>query len=307
MRAVPSLSVSLLALSLLATPVTAAPKTVKPAAGKDIVKNGDALPGCKDLPSYETLKSALTAARKESNGGLSNEMWGAIVDRSGTVCAVAYTGDTIDAQWPGSRVIAAQKANTANAFSTPKSALSTANLYTGAQPNGFLFGIQESNPVNVKVAYAGLAAQFGRKNDPMVGHVIGGVNVFGGGLALYNAAGKLLGGMGVSGDTSCADHNIAWRARHGMMLDFVPNGVSPDKNDQIVYDIHLNNSTSGFGHPQCLNEEDEIAEKNLPKTGIVNPTAAAPVPAEPAAPAAPAPDTAKDTVKLATPPADAKK
>ena len=34
----------------------------------------------------------------------------------------------------------------------------------------------------------------------MVGGRIGGVNVFGGGLALYNANGKLLGGLGVSGD-----------------------------------------------------------------------------------------------------------
>jgi hypothetical protein len=40
---------------------------------------------------------------------------------------------------------------------------------------------------------------------------IGGVNVFSGGLALYNAKGVLIGGLGVSGDSSCADHNIGWR------------------------------------------------------------------------------------------------
>ena len=38
--------------------------------------------------------------------------------------------------------------------------------------------------------------------------LLGGINVFGGGLALYNSDGRLLGGLGVSGDSSCADHNI---------------------------------------------------------------------------------------------------
>ena len=64
-------------------------------------------------------------------------------------------------------------------------------------------------------------------NDPMVGGRIGGVNVFGGGLALYNSNGKIVGGLGVSGDSSCADHNIAWRTRHNLNLDFVPGGVEP--------------------------------------------------------------------------------
>ena len=62
----------------------------------------------------------------------------------------------------------------------------------------------------------------------MVGGHIGGVNVFGGGLALYNAKGTLIGAIGVSGDSSCADHNIAWRTRHTLSLDFVPAGVGPD-------------------------------------------------------------------------------
>ena len=31
---------------------------------------------------------------------------------------------------------------------------------------------------------------------------------------LYNAKGQLVGAIGVSGDSSCADHNIAWRTRH---------------------------------------------------------------------------------------------
>ena len=224
---------------------------------------------CKDLPNHEQLKKALTEARKQDNGGLNLDMWGTVVDRSGTVCAVAYTGAEVDSQWPGSRVISAQKANSANAFSLAASALSTANLYAGTQPGGFLFGLQESNPVDVPAAYEGAHHEFGSPKDKMVGKRIGGINVFGGGLALYNSAGKILGGLGVSGDTSCADHNIAWRVRNAMKLDFVPGGQSPDKNDNIIYDFSVTGkSKSGFGHPKCAAKEHEIAKK-LPATAKV--------------------------------------
>ncbi|MCC6954143.1 MAG: heme-binding protein [Deltaproteobacteria bacterium] len=219
---------------------------------------------CSALPSFEALKNALVSARKEGNGGLNLDMWGTIVDRSGTVCAVAYTGSAADSQWPGSRVISAQKANTANAFSLAGLALSTANLYSATQPGASLFGLQESNPVDTDVAYSGSADEFGTSDDPMVGERIGGVNVFGGGLALYSADGKILGGLGVSGDTSCADHNIAWRTRNILKLDTVPSGVAPTKNDQIIFDIDSGKSAGGFGHPKCGGTEDAIAAKLAP-------------------------------------------
>ena len=117
-------------------------------------------------------------------------MWGTIVDRDGEVCAVAFTGSDRGAQWPGSRVISAQKANTANAFSLPGLALSTANLYSAVQPGGSLYGLQASNPVDPALAYLGPANSFGTSADPMVGYRVGGVNVFGGGLALYNHAAR---------------------------------------------------------------------------------------------------------------------
>ena len=44
-------------------------------------------------------------------------MWGVIVDNSGIVCAVAFSGGNFTYQWLASRVIAAQKANTANSLS----------------------------------------------------------------------------------------------------------------------------------------------------------------------------------------------
>lgn len=242
-----SIIFSTLLLSVIAT--TAHAKTTKDS--------------CADLPNYNQLKTALTEATAQKNGGFSLPMWGTIVDRSGTVCAVAYTGVTVDAQWPGSRVISAQKANTANAFSLVGLALSTANLYSAVQPGGSLFGLQESNPVDTAVAYAGNAKDYGSEADPMIGKRIGGINVFGGGVALYNAKGTIIGGLGVSGDSSCADHNISWRVRNALKLDFVPNGVAADKSDQIIFDIDEDSSAGGFGHPVCAGKEQEVA-KTLP-------------------------------------------
>ena len=73
--------------------------------------------GCASLPSYSALKTALEAAVVTEASGLNNQMWATLVDRDGVVCAVAFSGVNRGAQWPGSRVISAQKANTANSFS----------------------------------------------------------------------------------------------------------------------------------------------------------------------------------------------
>src|SRR3954471_6959578 len=76
---------------------------------------------CGNLPGFDQLKQVLAASVQPSggpsNGGLDNNMWAAIVDRDGKVCVVVFTGQDRNEQWPGSRVIAAQKANTGNAFS----------------------------------------------------------------------------------------------------------------------------------------------------------------------------------------------
>lgn len=141
---------------------------------------------CRGLPSHAALKAALEQARQEKNGGFNLDLWGTIVNRDGIVCTIAFTGKDRGAQWPGSRVISAQKANTANAFSLPGLALSTANLYSAVSPGGLLYGLQHSTPVNPEVAYRGKAANYGSVNDPMGGGKIGGINLFGGGLALYN-------------------------------------------------------------------------------------------------------------------------
>jgi hypothetical protein len=95
--------------------------------------------------------------------------------------------------------------------------------------------------------------------------------VFGVGLALYNEKGVLIGGLGVSGDSSCADHNIAWRTRHNLKLDYVPAGVSgdPTRPDNIAYDIVsqtglvIGVSPSGWGHATCSAAATTIS-KTLP-------------------------------------------
>ncbi len=213
-----------------------------------------ALTKCRDLPSAAELQTALVGARSMNNGGFDLDMWASIVNRDGEVCAVVFTGEDRGDQWPGSRVISAQKASTANAFSLPGLALSTANLWQPTQPGGSLFGLQFSNPVDTAVAYGNVSSKHGDSKggkygqgakDPMVGSIVGGVNVFGGGLALYDAGGTLLGAIGVSGDSSCADHNIAWRTRDGLGLDFVPGGVAP-VGDNIILD-----PAEAFGHPVC--------------------------------------------------------
>lgn len=215
---------------------------------------------CAGLPTHAQLKAALVAARTMDNGGFNLDMWGTVVARTGEVCAVAFTGKDAGSQWPGSRVISAQKANTANAFGLPGLSLATANLYSAVQPGGSLFGLQESNPVDVRVAYAGAASAFGQPKDPMVGKRIGGVNVFGGGLALYNQAGELLGAVGVSGDSSCADHAIAWRVRNTLELDYVPGGVGAGGVDQITF-------TGPWSQPHCKDAAAEDAVvKALPAT-----------------------------------------
>jgi uncharacterized protein GlcG (DUF336 family) len=177
------------------------------------------------------------ADKKINNGGLfsPNRMWSAVIDRQGVLCSVIRFGDA----WPGSRAIAIAKANTANAFSNDTLALSTANLYAATQPGGSLYGLNNSNPFNPD--YLPQASGIGR--------VPGGVITFGGGVPLY-ASGKVIGGLGLSGDTACADHAIAYRMRAAANLGLNGvAGVAPDKTDNIIY--ASGTTASGFEHPHC--------------------------------------------------------
>lgn len=179
----------------------------------------------------------------DSNGGLfsPNRMWAAVVDRNGVLCGIAKSNP--DA-WPGSRAIAIAKAETANDFSNNSLALSTANLYAPTQPGGSLYGLNNSNPFNPLFNAPANDLETGK------GFVVGGIITFGGGVALYSN-GQIIGGLGVSGDSSCADHAIAYRMRGRAGLGKVPSGVAPDDTDNIIY-APSGQAPTGFEQPHCF-------------------------------------------------------
>jgi uncharacterized protein GlcG (DUF336 family) len=194
-----------------------------------------------------SLQNQLAVVIKMDNGGIfqPNRMWSAIVDRQGKLCSAITAG--VD-PWPGSRAIAIAKATTANGFSNNGLALSTANLYGPTQPGGSLYGLNNSNPFNPAFQPQGSG----------VGFVPGGIITFGGGVALYQS-GQVIGGLGVSGDSSCADHAIAYRMRHLAGLDVIPGGVNPaggsKGNDNIIYAEPPGTPTTGFQHPHCFPQD----------------------------------------------------
>jgi uncharacterized protein GlcG (DUF336 family) len=195
---------------------------------------------CKDVPNDSQLKSAMLASASPTAGGLfaGTRMWGAVVNRDGEICASATTTPDPTQVWPGSQAIAKAKAYTANAFSLDALALSTANLYTFTQPGHSLWSLGQSNLWNPQ-ATAPPGGQGGNGNS----NIAGGLIFFGGGVALYKN-GKIVGGLGISGDTSCTDHEIAKRARNTL-------GLNPPNSDDIVYSPP--DPPSVFAHPQCLN------------------------------------------------------
>lgn len=219
---------------------------------------------CAGLPTHAQLKAALSPIVGPVNGGLGYPMWATVVNKYGVVCAVAASTDDITKIWLNSRVISAQKAYTANGFSTDKLALSTANLFAAVQPGGSLYGLQHSNPVDPRVVYRGNPTNYGVANDPMVGLKPGGINVFGGGLALYSNKTTRIGAVGVSGDTSCADHNIAWKLRTALaalpepvsIINGVPGGVGSNNSDNIIY--ATSGAPTGFQHALCGFDETTV-------------------------------------------------
>ena len=204
---------------------------------------------CRGLPSASVLRQWLTAAPGLTGapvggtvGGLfeGKRMWAAVVNRAGEICA--YTTSTEDPTdvWPGSQAIAKAKAYTANAFSLDALALSSARLYTFTQPGHSLWSLGQSNPFNPDFLLPPRAHGGDRRQ------IAGGLIFFGGGVPLYRN-GEVIGGLGISGDTSCADHEIAKRVRHIASLN-PPGGPL---TDDIVYSAP--DPPSVFAHPVCLN------------------------------------------------------
>ncbi|HEX6212648.1 MAG TPA: heme-binding protein [Methylomirabilota bacterium] len=199
--------------------------------------------GCESLPSAEDLRRYLVEApkRTEPGGLMSGRMeWAAVTDRSGVLCAVAVATEDPTSAWPGSQAIAKAKAYTANAFSTDTAPMSTARLYTLSLPGHSLWGAAGGNPFN--------PACLAVPGDPErgVGEVCGGTIPFGGGVPLYRGNTRV-GGLGVSGDTPCADHEVAKAIRDLAGLN-PPGGRAAD---DIVYPGV--DGASIYGHPLCPN------------------------------------------------------
>lgn len=239
--------------------------------------NQSAFATCAEIVSaYNANKAAVNAVVGQAdNGGYGLPMWISAVDESGKICGIVNTSGRAGSEnignssWLGSRVISAQKANGANAFSLDAFSISSGNLQGLTREQGSLFGLQASNPVDATIAYLGNAATFGTGDDPLVGKRIGGINVFGGGLALYKTGSIKIGAIGVSGDTSCTDHAVAWKVRKILGFDYVPggfvSGYSPApgftiKGDELI--IKRDGNTGNFyGQPSCAHN------------AILNPTA----------------------------------
>jgi uncharacterized protein GlcG (DUF336 family) len=207
-------------------------------------RTGAAPARCRDLPSASDLKEYLRRAPAEGGeaGGLfSGKMeWAAIVNRSGEICATAVATDDPASAWPGSQAIAKAKAYTANSYSTDTLPMSTARLYTLSQPGHSLWGVSQPNAFNPECLETPENA--GTTDGKLCGGMIG----FGGGVPLYRGRTRV-GGLGVSGDTACADHEIAKRIRHVAQLD-------PEKGqlaDDITYATV--DGPSVFSHPLCPN------------------------------------------------------
>jgi len=198
--------------------------------------------GCPGLPNARQVRQWLDPVPAEGQaGGFAGgaHEWAAVVDRQGRLCVIVSSDQDPSMTWPGSQGIAKAKAFTANAFSSDKTPMSTARLYTLSQPGQSLWGAGAGDPFNPKCL-----------NPPDkpggLGEVCGGVITFGGGVPLYRDNIKI-GALGLSGDTPCADHEIAKRVRHAALLD--PKG-GPTA-DEITYSG--TDGASIYTHPLCPN------------------------------------------------------
>jgi len=122
--------------------------------------------------SHQQAQAVLTAALEKSvAGGLRMNV--AVVDAGANLKAFAR----MDGAWLGSVDVAIKKARTARLFDMP-----TGDIGKLSQPGGSLYNIEHSN---------------------------GGLISFPGGLPLKNAAGEVVGAIGVSGSTVENDHAVA--------------------------------------------------------------------------------------------------
>jgi uncharacterized protein GlcG (DUF336 family) len=152
-------------------------------------------------------------------------MWCAVVDREGVLKDIRAT-DTSETPaavmktdaWRASIEIAAAKAYTAVSVSSNRQALSSEDVGNASQPGADLWGVGNTNPYRPGTGNTNL------NPDDLIGKKHHGIVTFGGGVPIYgnpdtNCAGgvkgKLLGAVGVSGDTVQNDIEVAKAMVHG--------------------------------------------------------------------------------------------
>lgn len=167
-------------------------------------------------------------------------MWIAIVDRRGVLCVLTSSADPMDVQ-PGSEYLSSAKAFTAMAFSNRLLPFSTANLQLLTQPGHSLYGLPNAIPM------APNAIEPTERAVPRREKVVGGLVAYAGGVPLYDRNGWLIGGLGVSGDTACTDHEVAKRLRDLAGLN-PPGGPLADDIQYVGAD-----PPSMLAHAVCLN------------------------------------------------------
>ncbi|HEY3284344.1 MAG TPA: heme-binding protein [Armatimonadota bacterium] len=147
------------------------------------------------------LKAILDHAEATANatdsglrGGFKTKMHIAVVDRDGQLLAVRSMPDA----WVGSFDIAIAKARTAAFFSSDQNALTSRVIGNLSQPGQPLWGIGNSN-------------QIGISGGPEFRN---GIITFPGGVPLYKS-GRLVGGVGVSGDGVDQDEHVAFGGAAG--------------------------------------------------------------------------------------------
>jgi hypothetical protein len=188
-------------------------------------------------------------AANDSGGVGMLGMWAVLVDTSGVVCAVANTEEgnlSVNAEL-AHRILAAHKANTSNIFSNNKATTASGQLYTQSLPGGTLYNVNLDSKVD---PYSGNVRNFGTLKDPLIGKRIGGFSSLAGGLGLYDAKKTKVGAIGVSGNSRCTDHLVAWKIRDKLaggayVSSNIPGGFSPLGNDALVLDVSPDPTGSG--------------------------------------------------------------
>ena len=171
-------------------------------------------------------------------------MWAAVVARDGVLCAIARSGNGVGDQWPASRGIAMAKAFTANGLSPAEIRPLHRQSVGGLAARRLPLWRDHRRPARPDCAVCRAAAKpMARRPIPRSAMPWAAPSCSAAGCALYSGGG-MQGALGASGDTSCADHNVAWRVRHALNLDKVPGGPSAKHNDAIIYDVGGNGKSA---------------------------------------------------------------